>query len=263
MSESIVQLFTPGLDSFLAYYQLQQKYKKESIRRIYIDIKSRYSQYEIDFLKNLYSDEEIEIISNIDLSKIEKENAHVPNRNILLITLVQSITNCDVIYINGVKDDRVSDNTFDFRKSMSNLLSSVSEKDVQVKSILDNCEKSTLVEQYIQNGNNKLDLLEKTYSCYNKEFYIEENLSIFEQIKFNTRIPEFREIGKFNVHGCLECVACYRRMCALTFANIFVPFYNFKLSKEYYDSKISNVLYPNRVKSIKKYHEFLSWFGCD
>ena len=265
MEKNVVQLFTPGLDSFLAYEFLKQKYSEKQIRRIYIDLKCRYSQYEIDFLRKLYSEDEVEVISNVvNLGKYEQENAHVPNRNLILVSVAQGLTNCDEIYINGVKDDRVSDNTFKFRETLSEHLSVIAEKEIRVKSVLEHQEKSEAVKKYTDSRENKsIDLLTKTFSCYNKELYLEENLSWFEKNETSTQsFDRFIEKGKVNIYGCLECVACYRKLCALTNANIYVPFFNYATSKQYNDSKM-NCEMPNRIQTIKNYHQFLSWMGCD
>lgn len=274
MTQKIVQLFSPGLDSFMAYYFLKSSITKSEVKRVYFDLNCRYSKYEVEFLKRYYTSEEVEIISNvIDLGKYEREDAYIPNRNLLLVSLAQGIFDADIIYLNGVKDDRVSDNTSIFRKTLSEHLSIIAEKEIQVKSVFENYEKSQAVREYIETiDNNPIDLLTKTFSCYNKELYLEENLSYFK--KNNSNIEAYLESGKIDLYGCLECPACYRRLCALTYADIYVPFFDYKISKKYFNEVIEqmpnnlkgkrmNVSLTNRSKTIMDYHHFLTWMGCD
>ena len=220
----------------------------------------------MNFLKNLYNDDEISVISNIDLKSIEQEDAYIPNRNLLLLSIAQSFFNPDIIYINGVRDDRVSDNTFTFRTFASQILSESVGREIQIKSVFHSTEKSKAVEEFCENTDTQqhLKLLTDTYSCYNKDLYIEENLPVFRKNdSVSNNCNEYNQTATVNIHGCLECLACYRRFCALTFANLYVPFYNFSISKEYHNKKLSNVDFPNRIKSINNYHNFLTWFGCD
>jgi 7-cyano-7-deazaguanine synthase in queuosine biosynthesis len=257
-----VLLFTCGLDSFLANDLLIQNPHFQQLHRVYFNVHSRYSEYEIDFLKKWYPSSCVDIIDILDLEKYEKPDAYLPNRNLMLLTLAQSIYDADFIWLNGTRDDRVSDNNTEFREAAERVLSISSGKNVSIKSVLDKVEKTEAVKEYCdfhKNPEKTLELLSKTFSCYSEDLYEDQDLQYFKKTNNG-----YEEIGKTNVYGCMECPACFRRMCALTAANLYVPFYDFPLVKKYrFDDNLDEKMYPNRVKSIKDYYEFMEYCGCD
>ena len=257
--KKIALLFSPGLDSFLSNWMMSSD-DDVDIERIYFNIGSRYSQYEIEFLRRVYPKNFVQIHSMCNLGSLEDEKAFVPNRNAVLACMAQAITNADTVVLNATMDDRVSDGSIDFRKSLSETLSISCGKKVLVTSFLEQKEKSDWVKLFSDKcPERRLELLNKTFSCYNKTLYEEDNLPYFEK-----QGNEYVEVGKTTVYGCGECVACYRRLCSLTAAGIFVPFYDFGIVEKYVNNTtIDPSVYPCRYKTIQDYHNFMRWFGCD
>jgi len=265
MKKSIVLLFTPGLDSFLANEQLTDLYGLNddvTFNRVYFNLQHVYALAETELLKTWYPNSKYFTISNIlNMQALETPSAYIPNRNILLLSLAQSLFDADTLYLNGVFDDRVSDNLEVFRQLAASTLSQSREKPVEVKTLFTNTEKAEAVRQFTEhNPHRRMELLTKTFSCFSNTFYEEEELSYFRKTGTN----EYIEEGKTTVYGCMECTACFRKMCALTAANIYVPFFDFSVVRKYQEENaVSRDTHPNRARSIDDYYKFLNWFGCD
>lgn len=263
---NITLLFTPGLDSFVADSILSKHLKEDDVfTRVYFNLKHRYAEYELDFLRKWYPPGYFKICNSIYMGYLEKDNAYIPNRNLILVSYAQSLFNSDIIYLNGVKDDRVSDNDEKFRKQASSILTKTSGKTVKVLSLFDTLEKSEIVENYCNtvSDEQKKNLIEKTFSCYDKDLYEEADMPYFKKVDED----HYEEIGKTTIFGCMSCAACFRRMCALTAGNLYVPFFDFTIIKKYYEdvlqNKISRKYFPNRIRTINNYYKFMLWFGCD
>lgn len=255
-----ILLFTSGLDSFLANWALERR--KAKFRRVYFDLRGVYNKHELSFLHSLYSGEYFNVEKCLEIGQFENVyTAHVPNRNLLLVTLAHSIYSPDHIWINGVKDDRVSDNDGPFYEMASKLLYKTRKNPISVGSPLSRKEKATWCQEYAnavekpgEGDNNKYELLTATYSCFSSSWYIQD-LPIYKYLGEGN----YEIVGKMPVAGCLKCPACYRRLCALTHANIFVPFDNLPLAFEYVN-KINETIHPARKFSAMRYSEFLNQF---
>jgi 7-cyano-7-deazaguanine synthase in queuosine biosynthesis len=257
-----VLLFTPGVDSFISNTILTNKIRSPDILiRLYFDIEGYYTKFEKKFLDNIYYSQSgyVTINDTISLGSIEHSNLHIPNRNVLLVTMAQSIYNADFIYLNGVKDDVVSDNNSIFYHKMSELLTITSGKHVVCDSILKDKEKVDWLKEF-KNDENKHILSTDTFSCF------EPNGNIFSNnITDVYHIDEhnhFRKINSLNFPGCMKCSACFRKVCALTGANIFIPFKNPAMVNKYH-SRLNNAefvnKFPSRSKSISQFKTFLNW----
>jgi len=189
------------------------------------------------------------------LDKLEnKENAHVLNRNMIFVTHAQCLYNSDVVLISGVKDDRVSDNNKEFFDKLSNVLSLSSGKQITVTSLFWEYEKSELIKEYIKH-NNSIDLIEKTFSCYFPNKTNELKITpIFEKVKTKFILKD--KVKAYS--GCRKCKACFRKYCALTSSNIYVPFLNPYLCREYSLEDLTTE-YPNRQITINDYLFFNNW----
>lgn len=255
--KKIVVLFTPGVDSFLTRYRLEHMYDANDINYYYVNLGSRYTDPELYFILKYYN--EITICNRLTMTDLEHEDAHMPNRNLLLCTLAQSEFDADIIYLNGVKDDRVSDNTNDFRRSLSNVLSMSAGKKVEIRSCFDFMEKSQAVsEWFTKNKSNKIEILQNTFSCFNVKDPINEKHDVDVYVKLeHNKYTLWRTIEYI---GCLECGACYRKLCAMTCANVYVNFKNKDLNDKYVKD-IENIKQklPNRANSILEYNTFLEW----
>ncbi len=257
--ENTVLLFSPGLDSFLGDWVLSKSAETdEKITRIYFDINSRYSTYEVGFLKRWYPENFVKILKGPDMSKLEDDSSYIPNRNAVLATLAQSYTNADRVLLNATFDDRVSDGSIEFREHLSKTLSVSSGKKVIVDSLLKQYEKTTWVKKYIdENPNQILKVLEKTFSCYNVKLYNVVKFSYFRKTE-----KGYEEAGKINtMWGCMSCVACYRRLCSFILSNIYVPFNKIEIINKYIDSNIDEKLYPKRLETVREYYNFTNWYN--
>ncbi len=247
-----VMLFSSGLDSFLSDFFLGGEYK-----RVYFDLNSKYTDCELEHLEKFYgASDNFDVIDAIDVSDIEAEDAHVPNRNALMITYVASKYNPSEIYINGVKDDRVEDNCLNFYMSMTSLLANLGYENIRVRSPLFSKEKSEWVKKYADEVNSKikLNLLNKTYSCFSKD-YTTRVVPVFSAVG-DGGDTKFQKGTVMEVSGCMECAACYRRFAALTAADLYVPFRNFPLAVSYLNN-IDPEKHPQRYKTAGDYAFFL------
>ena len=244
--------FTPGLDSNLIC-----RYFGDSIveyQKVYFNLNSMYSNNELKFLSNYYCKNDYDIIYNLNLGDIEnKKTAHVPNRNLLMVTMAAAKYNADEVILGGVADDRVSDNNDDFYNLASQVLSHTMGKDVFVYSPLSHKEKSEWVKELVQPNDavDALKIINGSYSCFSPKFE-ETNLQIY-MYDATGRVNSFMNTM---VAGCRKCPACYRRLCALTAAGIYVPFDDTKMVINYVDSINKNV-HPNRYKSAVDYSRFI------
>lgn len=259
----IAHLFTPGLDSYLADWCLREDFYKDKdvdIRRIYFDLGSRYSTNEKLMLDKVHPRHFYNISNNINISNIEHEDAHVPNRNLLLVIMAQSLTDADIVYINGMKDDRVSDNNKDIFDAFSLVLSKSAEKQVIVTSPFWKLEKAEIVKSFVtikhQGDEEKTfkDLIQKTYSCFSG------NLNQ-HNLKFWTRTNNhyIESIKNITTYGCLKCPACFRRLSAISATRIFIPFFNGEIINKYRTS-IDKKKLPYRYESTMKFIHFLDWY---
>ena len=251
-------LFSPGLDSFLADWILSEHntYGDLDIKRLYLDVGSRYSQYEIDFLNKWYPKDHFKYSKLFDMSVLEKDDAYIPNRNIILISFAQAMTSADIVFINSTKDDRVNDGSIQFREDLSKALSESAGKPILIDSVLKEKEKSEWIKQYIEENPSQMNkLLNNTYSCYDADLFEEDDLSYYK-----LENSKYVELGKTTIYGCLECLACYRRLCALAAANIFLPFYDIGLVQKHMNRDINSNEFPNRYKSMNDYFKFMQWY---
>ena len=250
-NKKVVLLFTPGLDSYLSKWYLEKHEKIENLNYVYFHINSRYSYLERQLLEAFYGFDKINIHRDIiDLSSVEKEDAYIPNRNALLITLAQSLYDPDVILINGFKDDRISDNNTNFYEKMTDMLSVSADKLVIVTSIFRNYEKSEIVKKYYHEMGSLSEIITNTFSCYNgkKRSYMCELY-----MKADENYVSRKE--KHRIFGCMRCKACFRKLCALTAANIYIDGnFNEDMFNSFDDEM--RILYPNRFRTINEYYNF-------
>lgn len=262
--KKVVLLFTPGLDSYLSNSILSTRHDID-LHRVYFDC-CRYSNNERSFLYERYrtetgpngfisSNPEVRIYNNCDLRDIEQENANIPNRNLMFVTLACSIyQDVDEVYINSMKDDRALDSNREIFENYSPILSQSYGHKIKIKSLFWNKEKARAVVDFLADGGSKIDLLMHTYSCFDRSLYVEKKpvYTCLDTVSGNMYIYS----GSFFISGCRKCKACFRRSCALTAANIYIPFDNKEIIDSY-RGKIDKNVYPERYKTVNNYLEFL------
>lgn len=250
----IILTFTPGLDSFLSNWVLTKQ--GIDFKRVYFDLNGIYNNVESNFLIEHYDSNSLDIQHDLSIRNFEDvKTAHVPNRNLLLATLAQSIYNADEIYINGVKDDRTEDQGQCFYDETSSILSRCSGKKVIVKSALIEKEKTLWCKDFVEeNPDKSLDLLFKTYSCFqpNVNGY-PKSTELYEKV--GTRFV--RKYSDILLRDCRNCPACYRRLAALTSVNIYVPFNDIDMANSYIN-RIDPKIHPHRYITAMQYATFLN-----
>ena len=228
-----IHLYSSGIDSFIGSLFLQQEIG-DAVIPVYFNLGHRYSRNEILLIKK--TKPHTHIIENIlNLSHIEDVDAHIPFRNVLLITTVASLyayAEEDIcIYINSMADDRVSDQGKTFIEQMNDLLNQHKVKAnyiVQSSMPLD-WTKFDAVDWYLKEGYPVEWLRDKTFSCYNP--------------------PSIDQ-------HCFACPACFRRNTVLYYAGIKTPFYNKELAEKYLQSLTTNKYPPKRKQAMASY---LGW----
>ncbi|MHA1621047.1 MAG: 7-cyano-7-deazaguanine synthase [Candidatus Heimdallarchaeaceae archaeon] len=254
-----VLLMSSGVDSFISNWLVSDLSDKLDIIRYYIDINGKYTSAEREFLEEHYEDSNIIFEDCLDLGELEQSDAYIPQRNVFFCALAQARFNPDLIFINGVKDDRVKDNDGEFYERISALLTYTSGKRVAVMSPLADKEKVEWVREWYQlNQKNYMDIFDETFSCFNPKNIGEEIIADVYSNENGQMVLKYKQsLGR----SCANCNACFRRFCALTGANIFMhPFHNLEIVKKYTNEidKMKDNL-PNRAKSIKAYTQFLNW----
>jgi len=251
--KKLIQLATPGVDSFLTSFQLKLNgYLDHDVIPVYFDLGTKYSDDEIKHLTQFYENIKIEK-GFLYLGSIEKNDAYVPNRNLFLATIAQGLYDADTILFSGVKDDRVSDNDDEFYQLTSDVLSKCAGRAIGVDSMLKEKEKVEWVYEYskfhLNNISVRLKLVLETFSCFNTG--IRNRINVYESIA-----DKFVRLNFLEYPGCLECPACFRKVSALTGANLYIPYRNVELAKGYIRKVDKNIL-PNRYNSIIKLNNFL------
>jgi 7-cyano-7-deazaguanine synthase in queuosine biosynthesis len=169
-----VILYSGGLDSFIA-----SKLIPDAIL-LHIDLRTRYADKEIAHLGP-----DVRVVAGPQLTTIEREDGFVPQRNVLLVTQAQAMTDADEVLLCAVAGEYSRDKHKRFFKSMSSLLSYTAQKPVRVYSPLHKMTKTEAVRAYLECGGDP-DALRATLSCYDSSLI-----------------------------RCGRCMSCFRRWVAL------------------------------------------------
>lgn len=169
-----VILYSGGLDSYIGYWLLSQD---DDWVPVYFDLNTRYSWKErqhvlqVDKLETyLHNSKHSSPI--LDLSFLERDDAFIPQRNVLLCAAAQAVYGASEIALCSVADDVYADNSAAFHERMSALLSLTAGYEVSVFSPLvwpGGSEmlrtKAEAVAFYLKEGGDA-DALRATVSCY-------------------------------------------------------------------------------------------------
>jgi 7-cyano-7-deazaguanine synthase in queuosine biosynthesis len=211
-----VLLMSGGIDSFIGYYLLGYP------QPVYFNLNSKYSKVEINTVHKISDKVIIDNDLNF-LGRLEDKDAHIPYRNLFFMLL--GVTKySDTVIICGVRDDNVSDKDSKIFRKMSDSLSYVAKRKIEIVSPFWNFTKADICAKFA----NKFDkrLLLQTYSCYSG-----------------------KEIE------CGACPACFRKRVALFSINIFMPFNNDLLLSKY-EANMSNYD-DQRQLNMKKYIKYI------
>jgi 7-cyano-7-deazaguanine synthase in queuosine biosynthesis len=159
-----VLLYSGGMDSYI----ISKIDNFDTL--LYIDTKSKYSKIEIDFLKkqNLKN---LEIDTRLDLSDVEMQSALVPLRNLFFVSIGTYYG--DEIVLGATAGDRSFDKDITFAEKSSDILSYIYSKswwsegrNIRVNLKYKDWTKKDLIEEYIKQGYDVQDLINKSFSCY-------------------------------------------------------------------------------------------------
>lgn len=170
-----VVLYSGGLDSYIGLWLLRRE--SPDWVPVYFDLNVRYSWKELQHMplvdgleRYLHNSKHSSPV--LDLSSIERDDAYVPQRNVMLCAAAQAVYDASEIALCSVADDVYADNTIDFHMRMSHLLSLTAGHVVRVISPLvwpggtgALKTKAEAVQVYLKSGGD-LAALQRTISCY-------------------------------------------------------------------------------------------------
>lgn len=251
-------LFSPGVDSFISDHILNDNKTPNygsMIKRVYYDLNTKCSSSEIEKLKSVYSSDHVEIINDLSyLGNFEKKNYSIMNRNLTMICDAAMRFEPDTIVLSGNKDDRIADNTEEFRSLVTTIMSGMFEKNISILSPLKNFEKSKAIYKYIQDVGTDIgikNLLNKTLSCY-----CPVNEREFIYYRKDLLSDEFISGDSFKTKECLKCKACFRKYTALVGVNVYVNFDKLILN-EYKSDMQNNTIAIDRFITMERYKQFM------
>lgn len=229
MGKNVV-LFSGGIDSFIMYHWLLQKYTEDDIVPIYFDVKSKYSEKEKKVVLNRIPDTIIDDSLNLG-SREAGEKAIIPLRNMLFA--IQAMHYGNTIWIAGTGDDRADDKTEEAFYLMTEVLNRMTPDDSEQYQVLSPFWKDTKADivkwfldtQVIGTRDYREKLLLLTTSCYDPE-----------------------------EHYCGKCPSCFRKWVALAVNGIHLSFYNMDLMKRYAEEALNDhsKIHPKRRRDTLK-----------
>lgn len=216
-----ILLASGGIDSFVAYHYLGKP------QTLFFNIEGKYTYKELEVVKKLFP--KIIIDNSLKLGRIEMSDAHIPFRN-LFFALFTAAKYSDIIYIVGIKDDKMTDKSEEIFKEFSQLLSKLEGRKIQVLSPFWKMTKQDILKWYLDKGFSKKKL-EQTISCYSSE----------------------------NTNYCGKCASCFRKWIAFWSVGIRKDFYNKKLINSYKNRCLKDYYNKERnfltLKVIREYEE--------
>lgn len=243
MNNSVL-LYSSGLDSYFAReYLFKHDYKFDCL---YFNHGGKYCFNEIKRI-NL-SPFNIIIKEDIKLKDIEKDDAYIPNRNILFSIMLNSY-GYDKVYIGGTKSDRIADNNKEIFDKLSEFMTILNGKYFIITSPFWDVYKTDVInwffKQRILNSNQfdiAMELLTRTFSCYNP-------LDLDRNMKFSIETGTF----SYLTEECMNCPACFRKNVELFSIGIFVPFYNISTIKKYQNEIELSIHLNTRMEATLRY----------
>ncbi|RLF28457.1 MAG: hypothetical protein DRN14_04180 [Thermoplasmata archaeon] len=209
-----ILLFSSGVDSFIAYHYLKKQHGIDKLQLVYFfNSNIKYAQAELYYVqkcKEIVQDELL--VLPVKFPLMEDNESFIPARNLLFA--LQSVLDLAYpeydnvyVYLGGLRDDRVSDNSPEFAKTLSEVLTLSCSRQINVKSAFDyKLSKSEIVKWFIDNFPDQTNnLVDYTFSCY---------------------APK-------GVEHCYSCRACFRRNVALQDI-ILLPFHDRKKLSDWY-----------------------------
>jgi len=209
-----ILLFSSGVDSFIGYFYLKKEHRLDKVHLVHLfNNNTKYAQAELYYVnkcREIIKDEITVLPVKFPVS--EDSESFIPARNLLFaLQSVLDVAYPDYdriyVYLGGLRDDRVSDNSPEYVKTLSKTLSLSCNKDIIVRSVFDyKLSKYEIVKWFVENLPDQMDnLVDYTFSCYSPN----------------------------GIEPCYACRACFRRNVVLQDI-ILLPFRDKKLLKQWY-----------------------------
>lgn len=175
MSRKAVVLFSGGLDSLGALIWAWKKFGKRNVTALYVDLGHRYARKELEAISKL--ERALDFVCYVEkayfVGRKEKEDAHIPWRNLFLI-----LTACYYLPEEGgsiiiqnvqVGETAVGDRTPEFNLLTEFLLNKTEgDKSVEVIAPFASYTKGQIVRWLLNNGISK-EILKLTIGCFSEE----------------------------------------------------------------------------------------------
>lgn len=246
-----VLLYTGGIDSFIAKSYLEKQGNKFDC--VYFNHQGRYCDIEIQRIKRL--DFPVIINSDMKFKDIEKPDAHIPNRNILLTIFANSL-GYNKIWIGGSLSDRVEDNNKKVFDELSTFLTLMNQTPISIASPFWNCYKENMINWYITHFDPVIE-----HSMYNSRYNLVVNtFSCYSPIPIRKVRGKIRGVGiAYDTEECLNCPACFRKNASLSVAEILIPFGNVDIIKKYEKEFSTSIDKSPRIESTLNYIRLLKF----
>ena len=239
-------LFTSGIDSYIARdYLIDQGHDFDCL---YFNHGGRYCENEIRKIKMLPFN--VLITDRLFLGDLEEEDAHIPNRNILMTIMAQSM-GYQKVWLGGSLSDRVGDNKSEVYQRLSELLSSINESYTRIDSPFYDCYKDDMVKWWVsKHPSQRINLAMDTFSCF---------LPLNEPTETEITVQGCK--GKFYTDECLCCAACLRKCAVLWSGDIFIQ-HKARPLIDHYEKEFSKPVIENSrsigtMNYIKRWYEEL------
>jgi 7-cyano-7-deazaguanine synthase in queuosine biosynthesis len=246
-----VLLYTSGVDSFVARAYLYAK--GHDFDSLYFNHGGMYCEQEIEKIQESCGSGVI-INNDLNLSAIEEEDAHIPNRNILMTVMAHAL-GYKKVWLGGTLSDRVGDNKPGVFVNLSRLLTEVNEEHCEIFSPFYHCYKDDITRWYVyqhecesEQNEAKWDLLNNTFSCFQPtRGTLGAEVAYFDVEKI---VPHY-----YFTKECLNCSACFRKSAVLFSAGIFIPFCGTTYLDKYYKDFSSDIVKSPRARQTIAYIE--------
>lgn len=162
-------LYSGGMDSYIGDLYLREKKYNNTFGKVltplYVDYNGSACKKEKRLVKQLHP--YTQVMENVlDLNGREHgEDNFLFGRNMFFCLLAAPMTE-KYIYLCGLANSLISDNTRSFYEKASIVLSEIKQAPVKVTSPFTHMEKEEVVDWYIEQGHTLFDLLTTTSSCY-------------------------------------------------------------------------------------------------
>jgi len=155
--KNLILLYSGGMDSYIGWEWLDRP------ATLYVDLGHKYREKELIAIQDTIPD--TKIIKNHVIGNYEKEDAEIPNRN-LLLAIYAALEGANNIAVIVQKDEMsIPDRSDMFFDATSDLLSFLNGKEIEVFSPFVSMDKTDMVEWYVHRDLPIQPLLD-TVGCY-------------------------------------------------------------------------------------------------